>query len=210
MPPGHKRSDAMSIEVMTAVWKYSKAEGTDLLVMLALVDNANEDGECWPSIRYIARKCRIDDRTVQRRIRGLETTGEVVVIRGAGKASTPGGTRSNKYRIVIHMPQEEGGGISPPPVISAGGGVAQAPGGGVAQAPPEPSLRTVKEPSLGADAKQLAEAVEFGRRRALSTEWDLDVFRDQMNGLKIPFTDAQMIAAENAFTQERSRLEVAS
>ncbi len=209
MPPGHKRSDAMSIEVMTAVWKYSKAEGTDLLVMLALADNANEDGECWPSIRYIARKCRIDDRTVQRRIRGLETTGEVVVIRGAGKASTPGGTRSNKYRIVIHMPREEGGGISHPRHLCRGWGGTGA-RGGVAQAPPEPSLRTVKEPSLGADAKQLAEAADFGRRRALSTEWDLDVFRDQMNGLKIPFTDAQMIAAENAFTQERSRLEVAS
>src|ERR1700734_2922107 len=99
----------MSIAVMTDVWKHSKASGTGLLVLLALADNANDQGECWPSIAYVARKCRIDTRTTQRQIRGLETLGEVVVIRGAGKASTVGGTRSNKYLIVIHVSDEEGG-----------------------------------------------------------------------------------------------------
>ena len=69
---------------MTDVWSYSKASGTDLLVLLALADNANDEGECWLSIGYIALNCPIDTRTTQRRIRSLEGINEVVVIRGGG------------------------------------------------------------------------------------------------------------------------------
>jgi hypothetical protein len=143
----------MSIKVMASVWEHSQASGTDLLVLLALADNANDSGECWPSIGYIARKCRVDKSTIRRRITSLEELGEVIVIRGGGKASTPGGTRSNKYRIVVHMVDEETeeeGSQSATPWggTDARGGVAPMPGGGVAPMPPEPSLRTVIEPPL--------------------------------------------------------------
>lgn len=133
---------------MTSVWEHSEAAGTDLLVLLALADIADDNGECWPSIGHIARKCRIDSRTTQRRIRSLEKLGEVVVIPGGGKTSTAGGTRSNRYRIVVHMPVEEGGGDLPHHGTDARDGVAPVPGGGVAPVPPEPSVLTVSEPSL--------------------------------------------------------------
>jgi hypothetical protein len=138
----------MSIKIMTAVWEHSRATGTDRLVLLALADIADDNGECWPSVAHIAHKCRIDPRTTQRRIRSLQKLGEVVVVVGGGKSSTAGGTRSNRYRIVVHLPEEEEGGDLPPHGTDARGGVAQTPGGGVAQTPPEPSLLTVIEPSI--------------------------------------------------------------
>ncbi len=92
---------------MTKVWSWSQAAGTALLVLLALADIADDNGECWPAMRTLAIKCRIDTRTARRQIRALEDLGEVVVVVGGGKASTPGGTRSNRYRIVVHVPAEE-------------------------------------------------------------------------------------------------------
>ena len=99
---------------MTGVWSYSKAQGTDLLVLLALADIANDEGECWPSISYISKKCRIGSRTAQRHIRNLAEIGEVVVIFGGGKASKAGGVRSNHYRITVFLDPED----APDPVIS--------------------------------------------------------------------------------------------
>lgn len=148
----------MSIKVMTSVWERSQASGTDLLVLLALADNANDAGECWPSIHYIARKCRIDDRTTQRRIRSLEAINEVVVIRGGGRAgSSEWGTRSNKYIIVVHLTDDEGGDLPGVAICQGGtddtGGVAPAPGSRVAPVPPEPSIEPSIEPPLNPQPK---------------------------------------------------------
>ncbi len=93
----------MSIKIMTQVWECSKADGSDLLVLLCLADMANDEGECWPSMATIARKCRIDVRNARKRIRGLEKLGDVVVIVGGGTSSSKGGLRSNRYRITVHM-----------------------------------------------------------------------------------------------------------
>lgn len=142
----------MSVRVMTDVWRYSQASATDLLVLLALADIADDDGECWPSIAHLASKCRVSSRTVQRCIRALEQIGEVVVIIGAGKASTPGGTRSNRYRIVAHIPEAEGGDILTGGVTRDGGGVSPVSGGGVSPVSPEPSVRSIIEPSSLAPA----------------------------------------------------------
>lgn len=47
------------------------------LVLLKLCDNANDNGECWPSIATIARKCEMSVRSVQTHIRALEKMGMV-------------------------------------------------------------------------------------------------------------------------------------
>jgi hypothetical protein len=88
---------------MTSVWDYSKASGTDLLVLLVLADMANDEGECWPSMATIARKSRLEPRNARHRIRALETLEEVLVIRGGGRSSSKGGLRSNRYRVTVHM-----------------------------------------------------------------------------------------------------------
>src|ERR671931_438908 len=56
----------MSIKVMNWVWDNSPTKGTELLMLLAIADNAADDGgNAYPSIRTLARKTRLDDLTVQ-------------------------------------------------------------------------------------------------------------------------------------------------
>ena len=52
----------MSISIMTQVWKESPFEHSLLLVHLALADQANDEGYCWPAVKSIAKKCRLDER----------------------------------------------------------------------------------------------------------------------------------------------------
>jgi hypothetical protein len=143
----------VSIKVMARVWEHSRAAGTPLLVLLSLADFADDDGECWPSISTIARKCRLaSDRHVQRVIHDeLEKRlGEVLVIRNEGKASSKGGLRSNRYRITVHLPDDDLMVAGGPPSSTNDGGsqtilmVAGGPPLMVADRPPESSV----EPSL--------------------------------------------------------------
>ena len=55
---------------MSMVWEMDLST-FEKLVMLALADCANDDGECWPSIATICRKTGAGERTVQRSIKAL-------------------------------------------------------------------------------------------------------------------------------------------
>lgn len=154
----------MSIKVMTAVWDHSKAAGTDLLVLLALADMANDDGECWPAIGTIARKCRIDARTTQRRIRSLEQLGEVVVVPFGGKASIAGGTRSNRYRIVVYLEAraaDRQGGESPGNGTDATPSLAPVPPPSLAPVPPEPSVEPSKNRQKARSSRRHPLPIDF-------------------------------------------------
>ena len=84
----------MSIEVMSWVWKKSKATGTDKFVLLAIADNAWDDGSnAWPSVNTISRKTGLSTRTVQRCIQNIHDLGELNTI------DRPG--HSNLYRVVM-------------------------------------------------------------------------------------------------------------
>lgn len=82
----------MSIEVMSWVWKKSKATGTAKFVLLAIADNAWDDGSnAWPSITTISRKTGLSERTVQRCIQNLFEINELTVY------DRPG--HSNLYQV---------------------------------------------------------------------------------------------------------------
>jgi hypothetical protein len=77
---------------------HSDATGNDRLVLLALADEANDDGEsCYPSLDRLAVKTRCNKRTVMRCIERLEAAGEVVVRR----PETNGRGHHNEYTLTL-------------------------------------------------------------------------------------------------------------
>ena len=64
----------MSISFMALAWKAAIPSGRKL-VLLSLCDHANDQGECYPSVETIARKCGMGQRTVQQHISELESAG---------------------------------------------------------------------------------------------------------------------------------------
>lgn len=61
---------------MTLAWKSDFAAGKKM-VLLALCDNANEQGECFPSISMLASKCSMSERSVFTHVASLESDGAV-------------------------------------------------------------------------------------------------------------------------------------
>lgn len=86
----------MSVKISHWVWQESDAKGNDLLVLLALADNANDQGECWPSMAYLANKTRLHTNTIRKRLNSLRASGIV------SWGERPGG--SNLFVIDITTP----------------------------------------------------------------------------------------------------------
>lgn len=151
----------MSIQLMSSVWK-TKMKPIEKLVFLALADNANDDGVCWPSVSTIASKSCLSERTVQDNLKSLEDQGLI-------KRNYRSG-RSTYYTVtdprICRTPQE---------MHPAGG--APTPAGGAPPPPqvahPEPSL----EPSRISSRKKFS---EFQRKLLANgvRELDLKFFAD--------------------------------
>lgn len=108
----------MSIKVMTWAWEL-KLPPAPKFVLMALADEANDDGYCFPAQRRLATKCSIDARSVRRMISVLAAEGYVVVKkRFRNRART-----SNGYQLVIDTPGQ----------IVRGGTDAAVPGDGTQQ-----------------------------------------------------------------------------
>lgn len=89
----------MSIRIMSAVWESGPADKSELLVLLALSDYANDEGECWPAVASIARKSRMSVRGVQQVFRRLESSGWLEIEAGNGRKNC------NLYRIINPAPR---------------------------------------------------------------------------------------------------------
>lgn len=85
----------MSVHAMGLVWQSSSHSGTDLLMLLAIADFADDDGRAYPSVATLARKCRMTPRNVNHILPRLVLSGELSIKVGQG----PRGT--NLYRIDI-------------------------------------------------------------------------------------------------------------
>ena len=86
----------MSVRVMGRVWAQSKTKDGKLLVMLALADFANDEGESWPSMPVLADKARLSERQARKVLDKLEQAGEIRRIRSNG-----GRNRRNHYVILL-------------------------------------------------------------------------------------------------------------
>lgn len=84
----------MSIRQMNSAWDAECRSHTAKLVLVALADNANDSGVCWPSITSIAKKCGLSRQSVLDQIEHLEADKMISVSRGEkGK--------SNRYSMTI-------------------------------------------------------------------------------------------------------------
>jgi hypothetical protein len=72
---------------MTMVWSMEMTP-RDKLVMLALADNASDEGFCWPSIGTIRAKTCLSERSVQNAMVHLRNRGLVKVKAKVGHSNT--------------------------------------------------------------------------------------------------------------------------
>jgi hypothetical protein len=75
----------MSIQEFNRIWDKGKAEGSALLVLLALADIADDEGYCWPKIDTLSRRARISSRQVSTIVEELCAIGEIARIVGVGR-----------------------------------------------------------------------------------------------------------------------------
>ena len=152
----------MSVDVMSAVWKQSKATGTALLLLLAIADNANSEGKAYPSVKRLAQKIRTSERNVQLLLRKLEELGELTIELQAEKRGC------NAYYVLLGTDGGEED-FTPTPKKPAPrgeedftrggeedftGGVKAASPGGVKRISPEPSVEPSIQPSLVEGARE--------------------------------------------------------
>lgn len=69
---------------MATVWDKSQHSGTNLLMLLAIADFADDDGVAFPSVGKLATKCRMSKRNAQDRLRELADSGELTVKKNEG------------------------------------------------------------------------------------------------------------------------------
>lgn len=126
---------------MSAVWDYPCESSTQKLVLLALADNANDEGVCWPALNTIAKKCDLDKSNVCRHTKRLVKLGLVSVELRNGPNF---GHISSRYTLKIPLSH----GATPLVAVrdKASGGTRQPL---VAVRDMNHQERTVKEPSKG-------------------------------------------------------------
>lgn len=135
----------MSIALMTGAWRLDIPSGPKL-VLLSLCDNANDQGECYPSVPVISERCSMAERTVQNHIQNLVELGFMRRFERTGRSTvyhldprricTP--ANSAPPQDLHHTPAEV---APPPPQI-------------LHPTPADSAPRTVKEPSIEPLGKQ--------------------------------------------------------
>lgn len=90
----------MSIKVMNAVWANADCSGSELLILLALADFSDDNGEnIYPSMQTLARKSRMSDKQARRVVQNLVKLKLIEIVEAGGWQR--GRNRSNSYRILL-------------------------------------------------------------------------------------------------------------
>jgi hypothetical protein len=80
---------------MSKVWSQSQHKGNALLLLLAIADNADDSGWCWPGIKYLAKKVKVTKQSIIRTTKTLESSGELMVLHNR--------RTGNKYIVRLGM-----------------------------------------------------------------------------------------------------------
>jgi hypothetical protein len=135
----------VSVAATTWVWGDSKAQGADLLVLLALADYADEHGNCYASWAKLQSKTRLSRSTVIRSLRRLQESEQLEEIKKGFRRTAGDGVQATVWRIA-------GIGVSATPV--SGRQVSERHPSGVSATPKRclsdtPTIRTYKNNTLG-------------------------------------------------------------
>jgi hypothetical protein len=135
----------MSVAATTWVWGDSKAQGADLLVLLALADYADEHGNCYASWAKLQSKTRLSRSTVIRSLRRLQESEQLEEMKKGFRRTAGDGVQATVWRIA-------GIGVSATPV--SGRQVSERHPSGVSATPKRclsdtPTIRTYKNNTLG-------------------------------------------------------------
>ena len=90
----------MSVKIMTEVFADSDLKSMEKLVMLALADNANDEGYCYPSINNIVEKTSMSNKTIIKHINNLIAIGKLKSKKRNSKNTTNGGKRLSTIYVV--------------------------------------------------------------------------------------------------------------
>ncbi|ENC9153706.1 helix-turn-helix domain-containing protein [Salmonella enterica subsp. enterica serovar Senftenberg] len=138
----------MSMNLMAKAMSIKVGNPLRKLVLIKLADNANDEGECWPSYQHIADQCEVSRSTVKSHIRALEDMGLLKrEFRRKGELN-----QSNVFYLTLdnaqQNPPESGGAGADRGGAGADRGGAGADLGGGAGADPRTyhSFEPVKEP----------------------------------------------------------------
>jgi hypothetical protein len=142
----------MSVRTMSRVWSDSQHAGSELLMLLAIADFADDDGNAYPSVAALARKCRMQPRNANYVLVALQKSGELEVRVNEG----PRGT--NRYRIkLVQMADglQRGAGVQRAAGVQAGAGMQRSAvvqrGAGVQGIAPTPATECAEPLHQGAD-----------------------------------------------------------
>ena len=101
----------MSMTLMAHAMSLKVGNPLRKLVLLKLADNANDQGECWPSVPYIAEQCEISPRSVQNHIDALAEAGFLWI---ESRKTAKGLNQSNIYHLTLNRANESGGANAAP------------------------------------------------------------------------------------------------
>ena len=123
----------MSMLLMVKAMQTKVGNPLRKLVLIKLADNANDQGECWPSHQHVADQCEISKTSVRNHIKKLEEMGLLKIEHREG----PKGNTSNLYHLTLQGMTANCTGI-------AGDGIGGIAGDGTRTSH---SFETVKEPA---------------------------------------------------------------
>jgi hypothetical protein len=186
---------------MTEVWAKAPFKRSDLLILLALADSANDEGVCWPSIATLAKRGRINRRNTYAALGKLEEAGWLERTSREGRSTIytviigPEETTQSDPESVAHDTQGASsmspttGVVHDTPVPEDTGGVSPTTGGGVAgdtQNRKEPSSEPPPPPYFPGGMQRaglpwypLQESVDLARA---TYDWATDVVLREVTG----------------------------
>lgn len=89
----------MSVAATNFVWYVSTVEGSDRLVLLALADFADEDGNCFGSWGKLSQKTRLCRATVANSLKRLRDAGHLVMVEKGHRKLAGDGAEASIWKI---------------------------------------------------------------------------------------------------------------